>query len=156
MSYKVFVYGSLKKGFANHRCLAGATFLGSTTLRGFEMYSLGGYPGACVADAPGQSPAIDGEVYVVNDVGLAVLDRLESNGSFYTRQLVATEFGAAWIYLIERDRIRFAPRVWSGRWEDPRLEQVQYITRISDEDEESDCTNTDDCPGCAPTRMETH
>jgi gamma-glutamylcyclotransferase (GGCT)/AIG2-like uncharacterized protein YtfP len=42
----VFVYGTLKRGGSNHHYLAGQQYLGAAhTVPGFNLYSLGTYPG---------------------------------------------------------------------------------------------------------------
>lgn len=96
--YKAFVYGSLKKGFSNHHVLSGSTFLreDKTLLPDFHMFSMGGFPGVVLGKC-----YISGELYEVNDEGLKRLDVLESNGSFYTREVVEMEGGEnAWMYLL--------------------------------------------------------
>ena len=40
----LFVYGSLKRGMANHGELRGAAELGSTRLEGLALYDLGPFP----------------------------------------------------------------------------------------------------------------
>ena len=69
---KLFVYGTLKRGFGNHAVLRGAEFIGKASLQGFEMYSLGGFPG--IIPVTGFS-WVEGELYEVSD--FLHLDRLE-------------------------------------------------------------------------------
>jgi gamma-glutamylcyclotransferase (GGCT)/AIG2-like uncharacterized protein YtfP len=46
MSKNIAVYGSLRLGEYNHRHFAsGLKHLGTTTINGFKLYSLGSYPG---------------------------------------------------------------------------------------------------------------
>lgn len=111
----VFVYGSLRRGLSNHARLAGARDLGddetataSYTMRAYSQW----FPGVC----DGGSTTIRGEVYEVDDDGLAALDRLESNGRFYTRREVPLASGrVAWIYLLPPEEMR-GDRVASGDW----------------------------------------
>ena len=81
----VFVYGSLKKNFINHKVLDGAKFIGAgiTLSTSFEMFSLGSFP--AVVHGRGRY-AICGELYKVNAECLRRIDYLESNGTLYTRQ----------------------------------------------------------------------
>lgn len=73
----VFVYGTLKRGGSNHTFLAGARFLGEArTPLGFELYSLGGYPGM-IASPNTAAGGVTGEVWSVDAPTLAKLDRLE-------------------------------------------------------------------------------
>ena len=82
--YNVFVYGSLKRGFGNHGLLSQSEFLGEaeTCDSRFKMVSLGGFPG--VYDVGNDK--IRGEIYSVDPYTLRNLDRLESEGSFYSRR----------------------------------------------------------------------
>ena len=99
MSNKVFVYGSLKKGYGNHSFLegTGAKFLGPyVTPPEYKMVSCGGFPGVL---KDGNTP-ITGEVYEVDDAVFASLDRLEGNPDFYKRELISTPYGDAWVYII--------------------------------------------------------
>jgi gamma-glutamylaminecyclotransferase len=77
MKTKVFVYGTLKRGLSNHGWLRGQTFLGEAqTEPDYRLYKLGGYPGM-VRVADGAGLAIRGEVWEVDEAGLAGLDMLE-------------------------------------------------------------------------------
>lgn len=72
----VFVYGTLKRGGSNHHWMTGQRFLGDARLApGHGLYSLGEYPGL-VAE-PGATERVRGELWAVDDAGLAGLDELE-------------------------------------------------------------------------------
>lgn len=72
----VFVYGTLKRGGRNHRCLAGQQFLGEArTAPGYMLYSLGDYPG--MVRSADTSHDVTGEVWEVDAACLAQLDELE-------------------------------------------------------------------------------
>lgn len=80
-----FVYGSLKRGFPNHRVMGDANLEGGAFLFGnYGLMDLGAFPGAIKTRGPEQ--AIQGELYRLNEGDLGRLDRLESNGSFYQRE----------------------------------------------------------------------
>ena len=76
---RVFVYGTLKKGFPNHaRYLSDADLLG--TFRTRERYRLvlnGERFSPCLLAGAGQGRHVVGEVYSVDWPGLQRLDRLE-------------------------------------------------------------------------------
>jgi gamma-glutamylcyclotransferase (GGCT)/AIG2-like uncharacterized protein YtfP len=132
MTHLVFVYGSLKKGFGNHHRLEGAAFLGETRTkaRSFRMESFGAFPAVYKVPTKAGGPAysIEGELYEVNDKILEGLDRLESNGHFYRRELVKLANGKeAWMYIClhqkaspSRNRVkntRNHTQVWQhGTW----------------------------------------
>jgi gamma-glutamylaminecyclotransferase len=85
---KIFVYGSLRKGFYNHRLLTDSTFLGmAKTPPGYTMIGLGGFPGVIKA---GEGRVL-GEIYEVSEKTLKNLDRLESHPNFYCRTPVEVE-----------------------------------------------------------------
>lgn len=104
MTHKLFVYGTLKQGFHNHRFLEGAKFLGVDTTKDsdFAIFDLGFCPavGRCGDDR------VAGELYEIDDSTLDLCDMLESNGRLYTREIVALSGGdEAWMYLINGDRL---------------------------------------------------
>ena len=68
----LFVYGTLKRGFSNHRLLEECKFVEEGCMSGV-MYSLGGFPGMVVSD--GLCDTVHGEVYEVTD--FTRLDQLE-------------------------------------------------------------------------------
>lgn len=73
---RVFVYGTLKRGEANHEQLRGATYLGpATTLPGHTLYDLGDYPGL-VRDSADEV-GVTGELWELNQDHLARLDAFE-------------------------------------------------------------------------------
>ena len=100
--HKVFVYGSLKRGFGNHGFLDGARCLGQyeTQEASCNMFSFAFYPGVSRVES-GAGHRILGELYLVDSKMLNELDKLEGNGMFYTREIVALSDGEeAWMYLI--------------------------------------------------------
>lgn len=96
---KVFVYGTLKKGFHNHRCLEGAVYSGQGVLATpFRMFDTGGFPVILPAteNKPGYFPT--GEIYELpagreGELILARLDRLEGEGMMYHRRQFQTMDG---------------------------------------------------------------
>jgi gamma-glutamylcyclotransferase (GGCT)/AIG2-like uncharacterized protein YtfP len=86
---KIFVYGTLKRGYSNHLYLAGQQFLGEArTAPGFRLYDLGGYPGM-VPHADDRDGVL-GEVWAVDANALAHLDGLEGLADgLYRREVVA-------------------------------------------------------------------
>jgi gamma-glutamylcyclotransferase (GGCT)/AIG2-like uncharacterized protein YtfP len=103
MNHLVFVYGTLKKGHGNHRCLSGADFVGeSNTAYKYAMY-VNGLPYVTKQEKISQ---IQGEVYCVDEDGLARLDSLEGHPVFYCREEVPVEINGkvyqAWLYFCNR------------------------------------------------------
>ena len=73
---RVFVYGSLKRGFHNHRFLHGQRFVGEArTQQVYRLLSLTAYPGMIGASDAGRS--VRGEVWEVDATCKLMLDHLE-------------------------------------------------------------------------------
>lgn len=109
--HKVAVYGTLREGCGNHRYyLQGQEKLGEQELKGFRMFSLGGFPG--VKEHADSSIKI--EVYQVPEDVFKMLDRLEGYPSMYDRQEVETEHGPAWMYIWQS--VHEGPTITNGDW----------------------------------------
>jgi gamma-glutamylcyclotransferase (GGCT)/AIG2-like uncharacterized protein YtfP len=94
---RLFVYGSLKRGEANHGVLAGARFISDVRTRSaFALAEIAGYP----ALVPGDR-AIDGELFELPCARLRELDEFE--GSAYVRREIALEGGGVAIAYVARD-----------------------------------------------------
>ena len=101
MSHLVFVYGTLKKGFHNHRLLEhdGVAFCGeATTVSGsYRMFCTGSFPVVFrvrkyrIANKE-QCGRVTGEVYLVDDKIAGGLDRLEDEGYMYIKKKVRIRF----------------------------------------------------------------
>ena len=111
---RVFVYGTLLSGEANHRLLADAELVGvARTKPDFDLVSLGAFP----AMVPGGGTAIAGEVYQVDPDTLEALDRLEGHPRFYRRRAVRLDDGCeVLVYLLTPDQVRGRPLITSGDW----------------------------------------
>lgn len=101
MTNKVFVYGTLKKGNTLRGLdrFGDAEFVGEakTTDSHYHMYSLGAFPAVTMN---GDS-AVSGEVWEVTAQTLESLDQIEGYPDFYTRSVIETTLGPAWMYHIE-------------------------------------------------------
>jgi gamma-glutamylcyclotransferase (GGCT)/AIG2-like uncharacterized protein YtfP len=119
MSKKLlFVYGSLREGFGNHPLLIDddTSKMGTfTTEPIYEMLDLGAFPGVVLG---GQTPIV-GEVYEVNETIWARVEALEGYPSFYNRVPLATPYGEAKMYILQRGR-GSTELVESGDWSSKR------------------------------------
>lgn len=89
---KVFVYGTLKQGYGNHRILEGKPFLGEAVTDGlFDMINAG-FP-VLIPNSSGLP--VRGEVYdITGDVAtLDSLDSLEGEGIMYDRREINVLIG---------------------------------------------------------------
>ena len=77
--HRIFVYGTLKRGFPNHAVMQGATFVGvALTVERYPMIVQGRHFSPAMIPEPGQGHRIVGELWEVDDARLAALDELES------------------------------------------------------------------------------
>lgn len=91
--HKIFVYGTLRRGYGNNRLLEGQTFLGEAYTRdpNFAMVSNGWFPYVIrqatdyYHDQPNAIGHIWGELWEVDDEALARCDRLEGTPNHYQR-----------------------------------------------------------------------
>lgn len=92
----VFVYGTLKRGFYNHDLLekSKGNYLGLSEVFGYGCINRPGFPFA----VKNNRRKVKGEVFKIPDDSLARLDALEGYPNMYTRSLVETDFGKAWMY----------------------------------------------------------
>ena len=93
---KVFVYGTLKKGGANHTWIYDALFLGKAVVSGYQMHDLGSFPGVTRS----QGGLVHGELYEVET--LQDLDLLEGYPRLYNREIT-------WAYTRHREQV-------NGHW----------------------------------------
>ncbi len=78
MLHRIFVYGTLKQGFPNCHINRGQRVPGVfVTTQPYPLYILGEAHLPWLVQQPGQGHAVAGELYEVDDAGLAAMDVLE-------------------------------------------------------------------------------
>jgi gamma-glutamylaminecyclotransferase len=97
---KLFVYGTLQRGYGNHRLLAGAEFLGkAVTAAPYKMFNIG-FPFILPGDD--SDGYVEGELFEIDEQKhLPSVDRLEGEGTFYVRKSIP-------VYLEETNERLFA------------------------------------------------
>jgi gamma-glutamylaminecyclotransferase len=113
-THRLFVYGSLKRGFRHHHVLGAAPFEGDArTAPGFSLVLQGEYPAlVCSGDE-----CVHGELYRVTDELLAELDRFEGCPDLYRSELISLDDGtSALSYVIPPARAQALPKIPQGRW----------------------------------------
>ena len=110
---RIFTYGTLMTGQPNHRLLTGARMLGQArTEARFDLVDLGPFPGMVT----GGTTAVTGEVYAVDQVTLAALDRLEGHPRFYERKTIRLANGQWIATYIYPQRPSGRPLIKNGDW----------------------------------------
>ncbi len=115
MEHLVFVYGTLKQGYPNFHINHGRRLAGEfITVERHALLVLGPDWLPWLLPTAGQGERVTGEVYAVDDAGLARMDRLEQidEPGWYLRRRIAVvpklEPGAApiepWVYFGHDDR----------------------------------------------------
>lgn len=85
--YKVFVYGTLKKGFANHGMLEDSVYEGRFETTACLPLVVGGpWNSPYLLDKEGAGSRVVGELYHVTKRMLKILDDFENVGTNYTRK----------------------------------------------------------------------
>ncbi|NUP09883.1 MAG: gamma-glutamylcyclotransferase [Polyangiaceae bacterium] len=97
---RLFVYGTLLRGEANHAIVARARFIAEAhTAPMFELLDLGEYPGLVA----GGARSIAGEVYEIDPEDIAVVDEFEGHPDLFRREMIALSDGSsAFSYVLAR------------------------------------------------------
>jgi gamma-glutamylaminecyclotransferase len=76
--HRLFVYGTLKEGFRNFHVNRGRRVAGDfVTVEHFPLYVIGDFGLPWLVHEPGQGHRITGQLFEVDDAGLADMDTLE-------------------------------------------------------------------------------
>lgn len=112
--HRVFVYGSLKRGFRHHDQLAGARFVREArTAPHYALVVDGDYP----ALVEGGATSVAGEVFDVSAAHLAELDGFEEVPDLYVRAEIELDDGERVLaYLLPAGRARDVRVIASGVW----------------------------------------
>jgi gamma-glutamylcyclotransferase (GGCT)/AIG2-like uncharacterized protein YtfP len=96
---RLFVYGTLRRSYWNHRYIAHCRFIGKGLTK--EKYAMfcNGIPFVCKEPKVSR---IVGELYEVDEKTLQAIDRLEGHPDWYIRELTQVEVDGktytAWLY----------------------------------------------------------
>ena len=131
---KVFVYGTLQRGFLNNVVMqnAGGLLIGqATTIENYPLV-VDGLP-YLYREQDGLGHKVKGELYHVMD--MSPLDKLEGHPNFYEREKIDVKVETdtvahiyqSWVYFINHDRLNPDQTLWEsyreavdeteGRWE---------------------------------------
>ena len=113
---RLFVYGTLKKGFCREHYLADETFVRTTsTASGYILFDCGSYPALAI----GGHDFVFGELYEVQETTMRILDRVEAvDEGLYERgtvKLYDGEVATAYFYRLKTDQLPVAGREWTKR-----------------------------------------
>jgi len=89
-TFRLFVYGTLKRDGCRQYVLAGQRYLGpASTQPLYALYDLGPYPGMIADERQGQ--VVEGELYEVDESQRATLDSVEGAPSLFRLEAVHLE-----------------------------------------------------------------
>jgi gamma-glutamylaminecyclotransferase len=113
-SQKVFVYGTLKRGFPNHTYMQGATFIAeAATVDPYPLVVGGQWFTPYLMPEKGVGHRVRGELWDVPEAMMPALDDLESThlpNGYWRHRIAVMPAGAheaveAWVYFRERRHI---------------------------------------------------
>lgn len=120
---RIAVYGSLREGLQNHiYYMSDAQLIGTETIQGFDMYSLGMYP--CITKGEG---TVLFEIYDVEDDVAKAIEFMETSAG-YRKASLSTKYGEAEVYVYPPDsieRYNISYKVTGGDWKDYYLKEAQ-------------------------------
>jgi gamma-glutamylaminecyclotransferase len=94
MNHDIFVYGTLREGYPNHQHNLGVRKTGTfCTVEHFPLVLIGQRYSPCLIYSPGEGYPVRGEIYRVDDEGLALMDkleRIEAPDGYQRRQISVT------------------------------------------------------------------
>lgn len=116
--HRIFVYGTLKKGFSNDKFLEKSEFIGNCVTKDkylMYIYKNGPYPFPYMLDSTSDNNEyavkIKGEAYIISDETLAKLDWLEGTPDFYFKKeievLINNKIITAFCYFFTKQTIPF-------------------------------------------------
>lgn len=111
---KVFVYGTLKRGFFNHRRMEvnKGKFLGEAVVPGYTMYSLLFYP--IIVPTPQSKNTVTGEIYDVDIKAYASIKKMELSSGY--REVNLTINGQAYKAFVQDKPPFNAKEIKDGIW----------------------------------------
>ncbi len=128
--HKVFVFGTLKRGFPNHdEGMAGLTCLGFyRTVQVYPLVIAGRWFSPVMMPEPGIGHQVTGEIFEADDAALARLDIIESVhlSTGYHRESIKVECldgGSvvnAWVYYKDRTRVECIHSDYLTEYDDDR------------------------------------
>ena len=85
---KLFIYGTLKRGFSANHLLQGQDYLGEVhTIAQYRLYQISWHPGLMRDEENGIE--VHGELWAVDEATLAKLDEYEGVPHWFTRDFIA-------------------------------------------------------------------
>lgn len=115
--FRLFVYGTLKRGGIRHGPLRSQHFLRETkTAPRYALHDLGDYPG--LVHCPEEGMAVYGELYEVDCSLKEWLDATEGAPNWFNLEPIELDphDGPTWAYFFQ-GKADDKPRIVSGRWE---------------------------------------
>ena len=119
---KIFVYGSLKKGFGNNSLLKTSIFIGNHTIQGYEMYNFGWYPAIIEGKLTDE---VQGEIWEVDSTTKMYIDGMELGAGYRIEKTIID--GETVEFYVYKYPIMYRNKVESGVWEKDYLERTKIL-----------------------------
>ncbi|XP_077982188.1 gamma-glutamylaminecyclotransferase C-like [Glandiceps talaboti] len=141
--YRIFVYGTLKKGQPNHDIMGPsngkAEYVGDAETTEKRPLVIGSrYNIPYLLNLSGQGKNIQGEVYDVDDQMLAVLDDLEGHPTYYERSKLTVKFlgndkcgktESIWVYVLKTFKEELAKLPYLDSYDSKGDHGLEYVSR---------------------------
>ncbi len=118
---RLFVYGTLKRGFRAHNILRNANYIGKAkTDARYQLYKVNWFPGMVFDER--QQGGVHGELYEIAKETFVALDSYEGAPDLFKRQTIFLDDGEEAIAYIFNKDAHDLERIESGEWTEGRDE----------------------------------
>lgn len=139
MNKTVAVYGTLRKGYGNHRILADGNceFLGEEVVSGYDMFTNGGFP----MIVEGSRDILIEKYRVTDETTMKRLDRLEGynaegdTGMYLRRTIKDSEDNDMDIYIWNLGISSYLRPIYNGDFKNPKYAEEE-VHKVSSKDQD--------------------
>ena len=117
MATRLFVYGTLKRGFCRASFLDAERLVGvDRTVPDYRLFDCGSYPALVRAETARAGRSIHGEIWEISEHCLRILDKVEGSPRLYCREPVRLVSGVeaeAYFYRRATNRLKECGDCWT-------------------------------------------
>jgi len=110
---RMFVYGTLKKGFGLNRILSDSTYIGHASVKGYSLRDAGPYPVVFHGD---KNDVVHGEVYEVDKDTYNIVASIEEGAGYWLEETKTTDGEPVSLWVSDDKVYGDLPVVEGGCW----------------------------------------